>query len=259
VPAWPAAAPAEIGQARAAASRAEAAYLAALRRRHGYHLVSRNCVTEIFRQIDAAFAAAADISKAGAGTAASRARAESIRRLGGHVDAGAGLHFIPAAADLAVAERYAVAARLELPSLRHRRLDLMYQAEPGPLVFLRESNTVTSTAYRRHPEDSVFLFFTEGAVISRPILGALNLVTGIGAAAAGLATLPVDGGGLLRAGLRGVVFSLPELAFFNIRKGSFDAVDSHRDAERAPAGPPGRAAADVESEGDRAAGAAGAR
>ena len=34
--------------------------------------------------------------------------------------------------------------------------------------------------------------------------------------------LPVDGGEMLWAGLRGALFSLPELVFQNIRKGSFD-------------------------------------
>jgi hypothetical protein len=34
--------------------------------------------------------------------------------------------------------------------------------------------------------------------------------------------LPADGGETLWAGLRGVVFSLPELVFQNIRKGSFE-------------------------------------
>jgi hypothetical protein len=48
----------------------------------------------------------------------------------------------------------------------------------------------------------------------------MNFVTGLGASAAGLFTLPIDGGDLLRAGLKGVIFSLPELVFFNIRKGS---------------------------------------
>jgi hypothetical protein len=66
-----------------------------------------------------------------------------------------------------------------------------------------------------------FLFFTDDTVAARPVLGALNLVAGIGVAAAGLAMLPVDRGDLLKSGLRGVLFSLPELAFFNIRKGSF--------------------------------------
>jgi len=33
--------------------------------------------------------------------------------------------------------------------------------------------------------------------------------------------LPLDRGELLTSGLKGAFFSLPELAFFNIRKGSF--------------------------------------
>jgi hypothetical protein len=53
-------------------------------------------------------------------------------------------------------------------------------------------------------------------------LGAANLSVGIGAAVAGLATLPADRGHLLWAGLRGALFSLPELAFVNLRKGTYD-------------------------------------
>ncbi len=43
-------------------------------------------------------------------------------------------------------------------------------------------------------------------------------------AAAGIPLLPFDRGETLRSGLRGVLFSLPELAFVNLRKGSFDYV-----------------------------------
>ena len=39
-------------------------------------------------------------------------------------------------------------------------------------------------------------------------------------AAIGLLQLPFDGGHSLSSGLRGAVFSLPEIAFFNIRKGT---------------------------------------
>jgi hypothetical protein len=88
------------------------------------------------------------------------------------------------------------------------------------LVYLRESNTVTSTLYRRNPDDSAFLFFTDDAGPVRPLLGAANLVTGLGFSAVGLFLVGVDGGDTLRAGLRGMLFSLPELVFFNIRKGS---------------------------------------
>jgi hypothetical protein len=53
------------------------------------------------------------------------------------------------------------------------------------------------------------------------LFGAANLITGLAASAVGLAMLPVDGGDLW-AGIRGAVFSLPELVFENIRKGSFE-------------------------------------
>ena len=79
--------------------------------------------------------------------------------------------------------------------------------------------------FRVQPRDSIFLFFTDDAVLPRPLFGAVNLVTGLAASAAGLAMLPVDGGEMLWAGLRGALFSLPELIFRNIRKGTFDPPD----------------------------------
>ena len=97
----------------------------------------------------------------------------------------------------------------------------MYDRENPLWVFLRESNTLSSTLYRRTHDDSAFLFFTDTAPAARPVFGALNVIAGLGMAAAGLAMLPIDGGELLTAGLKGAMFSLPELAFFNIRKGSF--------------------------------------
>ena len=169
-----------------------------------------NCVTEIFRTIDAALGLPAGAD----------AREESIRRLGGHVDVEGTLNFIPAAADEAVRSAYTVSETIELPSYRLARLAQMYRRENPLRVYLRESNTVTSTLYQRNPDDSAFLFFTDAALPVRPILGALNLVTGLGVSAAGLFMAATDGGDTLRAGLRGILFSLPELVFFNIRKGS---------------------------------------
>ena len=67
-----------------------------------------------------------------------------------------------------------------------------------------------------------FLFFTDDQVVPRPLFGAMNLLTGLGASAVGVAMLPVDGGETLWAGLRGALFSLPELVFHNIRKGTFE-------------------------------------
>ena len=187
----------------------EETYAAAFKRRWGYNLVTRNCVSEIFSEIDAAFEGGAE---------------ESVMRLGGRLEMDGSLNFIPAVSAAAVAGAYPVTERVELPSYRRWRLDRMYERENPLTVFLRESNTLTSAIYRRNTEDSIFVFFTDGAVVARPLLGAINLVVGLAAGVVGLATLPVDGGTTLSGGLRGALFSLPELFFQNIRKGSFGHV-----------------------------------
>ncbi len=88
-------------------------------------------------------------------------------------------------------------------------------------VDLRESNVLTAQSYEHNPEDPIFLFFTDNVVLRRPLYGIANLAVGIGGTLAGLAWLPLDGGATLRAGLDGTLFSIPELAFINIRQGSF--------------------------------------
>ena len=204
------------------ASAREAEYAARLQRLYGYHLFTRNCVTEIFREIDLALAQAPDARVA--------VREESMRRLGGHVEM-TGLRFIPAVSADTVADTYTVSETIAIPSYRQARLARLYREEPPLRVFLRESNTLTSTLYQRNPEDSYFLFFTDDTLAARPLFGMLNLATGLGATLAGVATLPFDRGKTLWAGLKGVVFSLPELAFFNIRKGSFDYIEDDRRLE----------------------------
>jgi hypothetical protein len=193
----------------------EADYAARLQRLYGYQLVTRNCVTEIFREIDRALAGR------GQGAEADRAaRAESRQRLGGHLEM-RGLRFIPAVSAAEAAATYTIAETLDIPSHRRASLDRLARDESRLRVFLRESNTLTSTLYDRHPGDSYFLFFTDDTVATRPLFGAANLLTGLGAAVAGVAALPFDRGAILWSGLKGIVFSLPELVFVNIRKGSF--------------------------------------
>jgi hypothetical protein len=213
----------DLDTALRAARERQTAHADGLKRLYGYNLVTRNCATEIFRTIEAAFARdllAGDPTLEGP-ELANLVRAASIERLGGYVDPGGGLNFVPAVAAESVESAYAVSAVEELPSYRRASLVRMYGRENPVLAFLRESNTLTSTLYRRTPEDSAFVFFTDDAMAVRPVFGAVNLVAGIGVAAAGLAMLPVDHGDMLKSGLEGVLFSLPELAFFNIRKGSF--------------------------------------
>jgi hypothetical protein len=213
-PLVPALAPGALARQAALAREREEADEAQLRRLYAYDLITRNCVTEIFRTIDAAFAAALPDADA------ARIRVESATRLGGHVDVEHTLNFIPAMSARTVSATYAVSETLEIPSYRLAELARRYGQDNAVGVYLRESNTLTSSLYRRNPADSAFLFFTDDVVAGRPLLGAANVLTGLGASAAGLFTLALDHGELLRAGLRGVVFSLPELAFFNIRKGS---------------------------------------
>ena len=96
----------------------------------------------------------------------------------------------------------------------------MYERENPLLVSLRESNTLTSNVYRHNDRDPFFIFFTDGAAFLRPLQGAVNLLAGLGQAVAGILLLPVDGGAHLVSGTKATVFSLPELVFVNIRKGS---------------------------------------
>lgn len=223
-------APAEVlARAEAAARQQEDAYEREMRRLYGYNVVTQNCVTEIFRTIDTAVAA----SVPGADEAA--IRRESTRRLGGYVDVEHTLNFIPATSAFAVRDTYAVSETIDIPSYRLAALAQLYRQGNAAGVYLRESNTLTSTLYRRNPADSAFLFFTDDMIAIRPLLGAANLAMGLGVSAAGLFALPVDGGDLLRAGLKGMLFSLPELAFFNIRKGSVLFAPRPREHPVAPA------------------------
>jgi len=75
------------------------------------------------------------------------------------------------------------------------------------------------------------------ALLLRPLLGAANLTVGIGASLVGVARAPLDRGEALSAGLGGVLWSLPELLFVNVRKGSFDHVP-RPDSHAAPDAPP---------------------
>ena len=86
---------------------------------------------------------------------------------------------------------------------------------------LRESNVFSSSLYQWHGRDPAFVFFTDDLLWARPLAGGFNFVAGLAQGMAGLLTLPWDGGENLRMGTKGALISLPELFFFNIRKGSF--------------------------------------
>ncbi len=170
-----------------------------------YDLLRHNCASELLRALDEALPPGA---------------ADAL--LGGRVDPDAALHFVPLVAFRAALEGYREVRESEIPSYRHARLAEMSASENDVVVALRESNTLSSSIYRRNPRDSFFLFFTDGAVWPRPLLGAANLLAGVGETAWGLLRLPVDGGRRLASGAEGLLFSLPELLFVNLRKGSME-------------------------------------
>jgi hypothetical protein len=187
--------------AEAAATR-ERTYLNAVVQAFGYQLVSNNCVTEIF----------ATLGEEWSPTTASDQPVEGD-------DPGGALDFIPVVAYRKVLDQHPDAEASEIPSLRRTRLEAMYAAENDLGVYLRESNTLTSTIYRRNDVEPFFLFFTEDALPLRPVYGALNFAAGIGEMVLGVLRAPWDHGRMFTSGLKGATFSLPESFFVNLRKG----------------------------------------
>ena len=119
-----------------------------------------------------------------------------------------------------------------LPSRRLCKLHSLYEEENIFKVWLREANTLSSTIYELRAEDTPFLFFTDDARLLRPFEGVTNFGYAALHGMVGILTLPSDGGERIHQGVRGMFYSLPELFFWNIRKGTYGsaAVSSSRAA-----------------------------
>jgi hypothetical protein len=172
----------------------------------GYSLFVRNCVTELLDALDEALAS----------DAATRDFARARRK-----DYEAGLAFIPVVAGRIVERHAPVSGTHRLPSWREAELARLAERGASGWLALRESNALTSRTYRPHAADSTFLLFSQRPLWARPLAGVLNLATGIGATGVGILTAPFDHGRRFLSGVRGVTMSVPELFFFNIRKGSY--------------------------------------
>ena len=209
------------GYRQALTTRREA-YLTKLMSLYGYNLMARNCVTEIFRVINQAIAKRLEENgePRDADTELARITAESERLLGGYVDE-TSLNLIPFVSFQTVGKSYRVRSTEELLPYREEHIRQAYHQAMPFLVDMEESNVISSAIYRWHGDDAAFLFFTQDAVWSRPILGSFNLAVALGQTLTGLFALPWDSGENLRKSLKGVFVSIPELFFFNIRKGSF--------------------------------------
>ena len=168
---------------------------------NSYHLLTNNCVTALFALINDAVSGQSD------------------QALGGFIDPK--LNFIPFQAFDSVQETYNVVSTRELPAYRQEELTKMYNREVDSWVYVRESNVFSSSLYNHNPNDAWFVFFTDDTVVLRPLFGAVNTLAATSQSVFGLFNTPFDEGRALKIGVRGVLASLPELAFFNIRKGSY--------------------------------------
>jgi hypothetical protein len=207
IPVWPQRSGERLSEDLAHVKVRERSYSNAMQRLHRYQLVTQNCATAIFETLNDSFEDSVEISE---------------QQLGGYVGSRYSLAFIPFVSALEVNDRYRVIQRETILSYRQLRLQTMKHEESTVRVALRESNTFTSTTYRRNSNDSFFVFFTEDAPLLRPLFGAVNLTAALGESILGILVAPVDRGAILIRGLRGTFVSLPELVFGNIRKGSND-------------------------------------
>lgn len=174
---------------------------------YDYNLFDKNCVTELFRTIYSSFSTIE----------------QAQEELGGYLEPGKNFSFIPFQSFNMVEKSFSVGSVEVLPSFRKRQVDDLYRVK-GVWTLLEESNTLTSSVYFSWEKDSIFLLFTDDIFLFRPVFGVVNFVYAAIHTISGIVWLPVDQGMLLRRSFRGMVFSLPELGFFSIRKGTFPAV-----------------------------------
>ena len=203
----------------------ESHFLQELAEHYRYDLITRNCVTELFRTINQALLqhnnADFDPSKQ-----VELVSNESYKRLGGEISAA--YNFIPFLSFQSVQEHYKVTTSAILNSYRGQQLEKLYARSNVLTVSLRESNMFSSTLYTYNPDDAFFVFFTDDNLVLRPIFGLFNTAAGIGQSVIGFLSWPFDAGKNLQSGATGVLMSLPELLFFNMRKGSYKYLSYHQ-------------------------------
>lgn len=174
-----------------------------LAEKYGYNLIQKNCVTALILSVNEVFAG------------------NEAPAFGGHISPFASQSFIPFRFFELVKTRYRLVQLEAHRAFRHRLLDALKERDFGEWKALFENFTLTAEAYTQRPEDGAFLFFTEQSIWLRPLAGAINLGYATGVALVGLLEAPFDQGQRLKAGGSGMLFSLPELAGWNIRKGSY--------------------------------------
>lgn len=189
-----------------------------LNQSYRYDLFSRNCVTELFGTINQALIKSYRSGDEIADPEALTIK-ESEQRLGGYIETA--YNFVPFVAYQSVLDRYHVTQSSDLASYRGLELTKLSARQNSLITGLRESNIISSRLYKYNPDDALFVFFTDNNVLLRPLFGIVNTGAGIGQSVYGFFSWPMDSGKNLQSGATGILMSLPELFFFNMRKGSY--------------------------------------
>ncbi|MCB1142110.1 MAG: hypothetical protein H7A24_09125 [Leptospiraceae bacterium] len=179
-------------------------YLKKLRSKYSFDLITKNCTTEIFSNLPYDQSKNPDIL---------------AKDLGGRIKGSEPFVFIPFYAYYQTGKVFRSTYPISIESVRRRYKTKASFRENPIWVALKESNTISSKIYEFNDEDHIFLFFTDDVLLLRPAFGILNLGSGLSQTLFGVVYSPVDRGTNLKKGLEGMLFSIPELFFFNIRKG----------------------------------------
>ena len=177
-------------------------YSKTIRNMYKFNLFYRNCSTEIFHNLNQIYS-----------------KAEIKKIFGGNIQSP--LLFIPLMASRNIKKKYLKQQTSIVLSYRKKHLKELYKQKSKISTYLKESNTLSSSVYKLNRQDGFFLFFTDDQIWTRPIFGIFNFSAGLLYSVYGLVKVPFDRGTSLKKGIQTSFYSLPELFFFNIRKGTF--------------------------------------
>ncbi|ASV12344.1 hypothetical protein [Leptospira santarosai] len=184
----------------------ESEYHVRLKKLYPFRLLSENCTTEILKNVQNSF------------------DRKGVPFPGEKIDFGFSPAFIPFYASRWVSNNWNNEGKKIFLSYRRKKLAELLKQNPNWKIHWRESFTFSSSIYKSNREDHFFPLFTDDVFWSRPFYGIVNLTAGLGATLIGIIVSPLDGGERFQKGFQSLFFSFPELAFFNIRKGTFPMV-----------------------------------
>ncbi|WP_235594501.1 hypothetical protein [Leptospira noguchii] len=188
------------------AKQREKEYHTHLKKLYPFRILFENCTTEILKSAQNSF------------------DQKEIPFPGKKINFNFSLSFIPFYASYSVSNNWNNEGEKILLSYRRKKLAKLLEQNPNLKTRILESFTFSSSIYKPNREDHFFPLFTDDVFWGRPLYGTVNLTAGFGASLIGIFTSPFDRGEKLQKGFQSLFFSLPELTFFNIRKGTFPSV-----------------------------------